>query len=311
MFKQGMTRACAMTACLLAASTAAPAQAAEPSHGMRVTEALGFDQTFDDGITICHEKMAKYDLDAAIKSNPQLLGGIQRGEPEFAEAEAAYLAMTATYCDYDLAIGKAAFARALDDHLTPTEADALVAFYATDLGQRFRKASLAANIAANRVTEPRIDTEQAGALFGEKIAALVARKAPPASHERVIGATQALPSADAAVALSDRIMQHLVVGKAVEGFDLARPHAMVTKAQMDEFLQQVTTQQATWDARFGESTGYELLRNDTVGDSMIRTLFLHRFDEHAIVWYFIWYRGTKGWMLNRFVFLEDSTKLFQ
>jgi hypothetical protein len=89
MVKQGMTRACAMTACLLAATTAASAQAAEPSHGMRVTEALAFDKTFEYGIMICHEKMAKYDLDSAIKTNPQLLGGIQRGEPEFAEAEAA------------------------------------------------------------------------------------------------------------------------------------------------------------------------------------------------------------------------------
>jgi hypothetical protein len=311
MVKQGMTRAGAMTACLLAATLSASAQAAEPSHGMRVTEALGFDQTFQEGITICHEKMAEFDLDSAIKNNPQLLGGIQRGEPEFAEAEAAYHAMTTSYCDYDLAVGKTAFARALDDHLTPTEAEALVAFYATELGQRFRTASLAANVAANRVTEPRLDSEKSNAIFGEKIAALIARRALPASQERVIGATQALPSADAAVALSDRVMQYVVAGKAVEGFDLVRPHALVTKAQMDAFLQQVTTQQTTWDARFGKSTGYELVRNDTAGDSMVRTLFLHRFDEHAIAWYFIWYRGTKGWVLDRFVFLEDSTKLFQ
>lgn len=311
MLKQGMTRTCAMTACLLVATTATSAQAAEPSHGMRLTEALAFDKTFEDGIMICHEKMAKYDLASAIKSNPQILGGIQQGEKEFAEAEAAYNAMMASYCDYDQADAKAAFARALDDRLMPADADALVAFYATELGQRFVKATQAANIASNRVTEPRLDSEQSTAIFGEKIAALAASRAPPGSQERVIGATQALPSVDAAVALSDRVMQHLVAGKTVEGFDLARPHALVTKAQMDEFLQHVTAQQATWDARFGKSTGYELLRNDTVGDSMVRTLYLHRFDEHAIVWYFIWYRGTKGWVLNRFVFLEDSTKLFQ
>lgn len=161
------------------------------------------------------------------------------------------------------------------------------------------------------MTEPRLDSEQSTAIFDEKIAALVARRSPPANQERVLGAAQALPSADAAVALSDRVMQRVAAGRTLEGFDLARPHALVTNAQMDEFIQQVTTHQATWDARFGKSTGYELLRNDTVGESLIRTIFLHRFDEHAIVWYFIWYRGTKGWVLNRFVFLEDSTKLFQ
>lgn len=311
MLKQGMTRACAMTACLLVATTATPAQAAEPSHGMRLTEALAFDQSFEDGIMICHEKLAKYGLDSALKNDPQTLAGIQPGEPEFAEAEAAYNEMNASYCDYDQAKAKAAFARALDDRLTPADAEALVAFYATELGQRSIKAGLAASIESNRVTNPRVDSERATAIFGEKIAALVARRAQQASQERVLGAARALPSVDAAVAVSDRVMQHVVAGKAVEGFDLALPHALVTKAQMDEFTRQVTTHQATWDARFGKSTGYELLRNDTVGDSLVRTIFLHRFDEHAIVWYFIWYRGTKGWVLNRFVFLEDSTKLFQ
>lgn len=310
MLKQGMTRTCLMAACLLAATAPAPAQAAEPSHGMRLTEALAFDKTFEDGIMICHEKMAKYDLDSAIKSNPQLLGGIQRGEPEFAEAEAAYNALMASYCDYDQAKAKAAFAQALDDSLLPADAEALVAFYATELGQRFIKATQAANIASNRVTEPRLDSDKSNARFGEKIAALVARRASSVGEERVVGAIQALPSIDAAVALSDRIMQRVVAGNASEGFALALPHAVVTEAQMDAFIRQVKTQQDTWEGRFGKSTGYELLRNDTVGDSLVQTVFLHRFDEHAIVWSFSWYRGTKGWVLSRFVFVEDYTKLF-
>lgn len=311
MVKQGMTRACAMAAWLAAAAMAAPAQAAEPSHGQRLMEAMAFDKAFEDNIMVCHEVMAKYDVESAVKSNPQILAGIKRGEPEFAEAEAAYAAMMANYCDYDQTKARAAFARALDDSLTVADADALIAFYATELGQRFIKASLAANIASSRVVKPKLDTEQSTAIFGEKIAALVARRAPPANQERVLGAAQALPSADAAVALSDRIMQFIVAGKPAEGFDLALPHALVTKAQMDDFSKQVKTHQDTWGTRFGKSTGYELLRNDTMGDSLVRTIFLHRFDEHAIVWYFVWYRGTQGWVLSRFVFVEDSTKLFE
>lgn len=311
MVKQGMTRACAMAACLATAAMVAPAQAAEPSHGQRLMEAMAFDKAFENNIMVCHEMMAKYDVESAVRSNPQILGGIQRGEPEFAEAEAAYAAMMASYCDYDQTKARTAFARALDDSLTVADADALIAFYATELGQRFIKASLAANIASSRVVKPKLDTEQSTAIFGEKIAALVARRAPPSGQERVVGAARALPSADAAVALSDRIMQFIVAGKAAEGFDLALPHALVTKAQMDDFNKQVKTHQDTWGARFGKSTGYELLRNDTMGDSLVRAVFLHRFDEHAIVWYFVWYRGTQGWVLTRFVFVEDSTKLFE
>ena len=307
MRKQGTAHACAMLACLVAATTATAARASEPSPGTRLTDAMAFDQAFEDNVMVCRERMAGYDIDAALKSNPQTLAGIQRGEPEFAEAEAAYRAMMTSNCDYDRAAAKAMYAQALDDTLTPADAEALVAFYATELGQRYIKASLATNIAYSRMLEPKTDPDQAAALFGEKLAALLARRTAPVNEGHVLGAVQALASPDAAVALSSRVMQHVAAGETAEGFDLALPHALVTKAQMDEFVQQVATHQATWDARFGKSTGYELLRNDTVGDSLIRTVFLHRFDEHAIVWY----RGTRGWVLNRFVFLEDSTKLFQ
>ncbi|MBD9470206.1 DUF2059 domain-containing protein [Pseudoxanthomonas sp. PXM01] len=309
MFKQGMTRGCAIAACLAAAAVV-PAQAAGPSHGLRLADAMGFDQAFQDNVMVCHELAAKYDADAALKNSPDTLGGIKRGDPEFAEAEAAYAEMIAASCDYDQGAVKEAFVRTLDENLSVADADAVVAFYATDLGQRFLRASLLSNIVSSRALKTKLDTEQSGAIFGEKIAALVSRRPPPASDERVAGTAKTLPSADAAVALSDRIMQHIVAGTATEGFDLALPYALATKAQMGAFIEQLSTHQSTWGKRFGKSTGYELLRNDTVGDSMLRSVFLHRFDEHAIVWYFIWYRGTKGWVMSRFVFLEDSATLF-
>jgi len=309
MFKQGMTRGCAMVACLMAMTAVAPAQATGPSHGLRLADAMAFDQAFNDTMSVCREHMKRYDVDAALESNPQILGGIKRGDPEFDEAAALYVEMMAANCDYDVAAVKEVFVRGLEEGLSAADVDALVAFYATELGQRFLKTSLATNIASSRAVKPKLTTDESAAAFGEKIAPLAARRM--SSTARVIGMAQALPSADAAVALSDRIMKHVAAGTVVEGFDLALPHALVTKAQMDEFTREVLKHQATWDARFGKSTGYELLRNDTVGDSMLRSIFLHRFDEHAIVWYFIWYRGTKGWVLNRFVFLEDSTKLFQ
>jgi hypothetical protein len=64
-------------------------------------------------------------------------------------------------------------------------------------------------------------------------------------------------------------------------------------------------------ARFGASIGYELLRNDTVGDSLQRTVFIHRFDKHAMAWMFIWYRGKDGWVLNNFSYVDNPAMLFR
>lgn len=63
-------------------------------------------------------------------------------------------------------------------------------------------------------------------------------------------------------------------------------------------------------ARSGKSIGYELLRNDTVGDSLAQVIYLQRFEKHAMVWRFILYRGADGWTINSFKYVDDITSAF-
>ncbi|KAF1723097.1 DUF2059 domain-containing protein [Pseudoxanthomonas wuyuanensis] len=312
MFKQGIKRNGMLAACLLTGvAVTPPALATEALQGKRLSDAMGVAQAFQDSIAVCREQMEKYDIEQTYAANPELLGGIRPGEPEWPAAAALYGDMMKAGCDYDQAVSEDAFARTLQEELSGDDIDALVAFYGSDLGARFREASLTANVAANRATTTKVDDAEVYKAFNEKLQALLASRPAPAESSRVVGSVQALPTADAAVALSDRIMQDVAAGRVAEGFELGFPHVVVTREQLDTFVVQVTKQQDSWDDRFGKSIGYELLRNDTVGDSMIRAVFLHRFDQHAIVWWFLWYRGSQGWVLSRFAFVEDSTTLFR
>ncbi|NZA24914.1 hypothetical protein H0E84_00805 [Luteimonas sp. SJ-92] len=80
---------------------------------------------------------------------------------------------------------------------------------------------------------------------------------------------------------------------------------------LDAVIEHAEAQRPTMDARFGESLDYELLRNDSIGGSLIRVVFVHRFEKHAVPWQFVWYRGGDGWLLNSFSFTDDLAQLLR
>jgi hypothetical protein len=120
-----------------------------------------------------------------------------------------------------------------------------------------------------------------------------------------------LPTPDAAVVLADQVMKQVSSGQLRQAVATAAPHAVVTDEQMETLVSQIEGQAESIKTRFGESLGYELLRNDTVGGFLQRTVFLHRFEKHAMVWMFLWYRGKDGWVLNNISYVDNPSLLFQ
>jgi len=287
------------------------ATAEELTPGRRLTQAMGFSVTAQDSLKVCRENMARHDVEKTVEATPGLLGEIKPGDAEWPEARALYIDLLKTSCDYDMAVPEDAFARAAEEALSPADIDALVAFYASELGGKYRAASLKANNASFKATKLRVETDVSYAEYYKKLEALLARRPKPVEKLRDLKTVQALPTPDAAVALSDRIMQGVSTGAIREALAIAVPHAVLTQEQIDSLIKQIEEQQPTMATRFGASLGYELLRNDTVGGSLQRTVFLQRFDKHAMMWMFLWYRSKDGWILNNISYVDNMALLFQ
>lgn len=114
---------------------------------------------------------------------------------------------------------------------------------------------------------------------------------------------------DAAVALSEQIVSKASSGDLRAGFELARPYVVIPQSEFDAMLGQLELQLPVISARFGKSIGHELLRNDTVGGSLIQTIYIHKFEKHAMVWRFVFYKNDKGWVLNSFKYADDLTSV--
>lgn len=119
-----------------------------------------------------------------------------------------------------------------------------------------------------------------------------------------------LESIDAAIAVTDQIMKRVVAGDLKGGFELAKPHAAVPAAEVDAIVGQAELMQPMLVARFGKSIGYEQIRNDAVGSSLAQIVYIQRFEKHAMVWRFILYRGSDGWIINSFKYEDDIGSAF-
>jgi hypothetical protein len=119
-----------------------------------------------------------------------------------------------------------------------------------------------------------------------------------------------LASSDAAVALVDKVMTRVSSGDLRGGMEIAKPYTIVPTAEFDSMVGQAELQMPVMTARFGKSIGHELIRNDSVGQNLIQVIELQRFEKHATVWRFIFYRGSDGWVLNSFKFVDDISSAF-
>ena len=105
-------------------------------------------------------------------------------------------------------------------------------------------------------------------------------------------------------------MSRVTAGDLRGGLALARPYTIVPPAEFDALIGQAELQMPMMLARFGKSVGNELIRNDSVGESLMQVVQIHKFEKHATVWRFIFYRSGKGWVLNSFNYADNISAAF-
>ncbi|MES5814003.1 DUF2059 domain-containing protein [Pseudoxanthomonas sp. Soil82] len=282
----------------------------------QLADAMAFAQSLTDSERVCRDNAAAEDVEAKVADHPMMLGGFKATDPEWPEARRAYVEMLQAGCEYARLPMMETVASTLTDALSEADRRALLEFYGSELGRRFLGASLAANKAAMLVMEPLVDSDAAYAEYERKLAALVDRrtngdKTPPPQVVKLEAVDPVgVESADEAVRVSGRVMQEIVAGRTQQGLMLLAPHMQVAGAEFEKAIEGAVQAGTAYEKSFGKSLDYELLSNDSVGGSVIRSVFLQRLERHGALWMFVWYKGDSGWIVSRFKFSDDLSALF-
>jgi len=107
-------------------------------------------------------------------------------------------------------------------------------------------------------------------------------------------------------AFSDSVMKEVASGNLKGGFDqLAAVYTAIPKVEIDGLISQAMLQVPVMEARFGKSVGSEFISESRAGDSVHKYVYLHKFEKHAIVWQFVFYRPGDAWVLNSFKYSDS------
>ncbi len=110
--------------------------------------------------------------------------------------------------------------------------------------------------------------------------------------------------------LTDQVMTKVGAGETEDGVRLTKPFLIIPVSEFDVMLEQLKLQMPAISHRFGKSIGSEFIREDRVGEHLLRIVHLHRFEKHAMRWRFYFYQGNAGWVLNTFKTDDDLPQLF-
>ena len=123
-------------------------------------------------------------------------------------------------------------------------------------------------------------------------------------------AAQALGSTAELRRATDQVMELVGKGDLEAGLKLLRPRSTIPEGEFDAMEAQTRLQQPVMTQRFGDKIGTEFLREERVGDSLVRLTYLDKFERRAMRWVFYAYKGRQGWMIDNFRFDDQVLLLF-
>ncbi|GAA4650619.1 hypothetical protein GCM10023116_29020 [Kistimonas scapharcae] len=123
-----------------------------------------------------------------------------------------------------------------------------------------------------------------------------------------LSAAEPLQNQKAMQSLVETVMKDVGKGKLREGMERLTPYVLFPASEMDAQLSQVEMQMPMVLQRYGKPVGFDLIKVEEAGNSLIQYAYLQKFEKHALVWRFIFYQSNDQWMLNHWSF-DDKVKM--
>ncbi len=109
----------------------------------------------------------------------------------------------------------------------------------------------------------------------------------------------------------DEFMKMFAAGKIEKGFELLKPYSVIPEKEFTDAVNQSVNQLGLIGNRIGKIVGYELIREETVKDTLVKYTYIAKYEKHVIRCIFMFYRPGEKWIFNRFNFDDNVDELFR
>lgn len=121
---------------------------------------------------------------------------------------------------------------------------------------------------------------------------------------------RSLASIEKTKELAEAVMSDVGNNAMLKGLALLKPYVMFSEAEFNAQMNNVSSQLPVMDQHYGKSLGYDFVSKELIGDTLVKYIFLQKFERHLMTWHFIFYKPKDKWLLNTFYFNDDSAALF-
>lgn len=137
-----------------------------------------------------------------------------------------------------------------------------------------------------------------GGLLGAGGAFSAGRLVPVKAAEPVVNPTTATPD-PLPRQVAESLLARLKVGKGEEFTKSAKASMhLISDQEFAVFQKNFTASRETYARGYGPSLGeFELVREHAASPSLVRLVYLERFEKHGLLWIFVMYRGKDGWAI--------------
>ena len=111
-------------------------------------------------------------------------------------------------------------------------------------------------------------------------------------------------------ALVKDVMTDISKGETGKGLDLMAPYLIISKNEFEVTKKQILIQEPLLQEQFGKSLSTEYIRTDKVGSSLIRIIYLLKYEKKVMSWTFYFYKPKSQWVLNAFKSDENLEIIF-
>ncbi|MBB5393879.1 MULTISPECIES: hypothetical protein [unclassified Herbaspirillum] len=111
--------------------------------------------------------------------------------------------------------------------------------------------------------------------------------------------------------LTDKIMAQAGAGRTDDAYAAMSPYALIDIRALEAARVNARSTRMAIEAQVGNSVGYEFIRSEKVGDSLLKLTYIEKTEKQAIPWQFIFYKTPAGWAISAFSNGDNVDALFE
>ncbi|MGO9412798.1 MAG: hypothetical protein ACLQCB_18880 [Spirochaetia bacterium] len=111
--------------------------------------------------------------------------------------------------------------------------------------------------------------------------------------------------------LCEDALSQIVSGDLEQGIATLRPYATsILKEDVDSLENHLVSQASTIKDSYGEALGFVLISEDNLKDTILKAVYVVKYERHLIRWTFIFYKPFDSWILDYFNYDDAIDALF-